>query len=280
LSAEVFSGEEMRTMLDRGEVGAVVVLLEGLAAQRPGDPLSVLAARVAAALYGRMASGDGPLETSLDVDLGPDSGSAAVAAAERRREIGQTRDLAADARDEAAEGRDERAAIRAAQAVESARTAEATAARMSELLRLAELRDDRAAERTPEQQRHADEEDRASNRVDRAALRAFLLALRVDRAAERQARHADAQNRFAARRDRLAARADREVAQDDRDQTLIEVEALADQLRWTRENIIGIIEIIERAEALHLTDLKIDPDPTLLDELQAIAREAEQYRAR
>ncbi|MBO2452520.1 hypothetical protein J4573_35890 [Actinomadura barringtoniae] len=260
-------------MLSRDEVGAVVVLLEGLAAQHPDDPLSAVAVRVAEALHGRV---EDEADTGLDPehDQGPRRDSDAVAEAGRRRKVGRSRDMAAEARDDAAEGRDERAAVRAAQAVESAQVAEASAERMLELLRLAELRDDRAAgqpidRRTPEQQR-SDEEDRASNRVDRAALRAFLLTLRVDREAEGRARHADAQNRFAARRDRTAARVDREAAEDDREQALVDIEELAERLNWTRQNIISIIKIIERAERLDLTKT----DPAALGELEAIARKA------
>ncbi|MFC4913762.1 hypothetical protein [Actinomadura gamaensis] len=273
--------------MDRGEVGAVVVLLEGLAAQHPDDPLSVLAVRVAAALRGRAAAGeaeappDAGLSPDRDQVLGRDFG--AVAAAERRREVGQVRDLAAEGRDAAAEDRDARAAVRAARAVESALTAEATAARMSDLLRLAELRDDRAAEqsverRTSKEQRRTAEEDRASNRVDRAALRAFLLTLQVDRLNERHARRSNAQNRFAAGRDRAAAKTDRQVSEGDRDQTLIDVEELAQRLHWTRQNIINIINLIERAEHLNLSAQKIEADPVVLGELEAIAREASQYR--
>ncbi|MBO2451631.1 hypothetical protein J4573_31390 [Actinomadura barringtoniae] len=271
-------------MLDRGEVGAVVVLLEGMAAQHPDEPLSVLAVRVAAALHARITAGEAgtPPAPGLDAEVRPGPRTAQVTAAEERREAGQKRDLHADARDDAAEIRDEQAAARAARAVESARTAEAGAARISELFRLAELRDDVAArqplgQRTPEQQQRADEEDRASNRVDRAALRAFLLSLQVDRATERHTRHADAQNRFASRRDRTAAHADRKAAEGDRDQTLIDVEALAERLHWTRQNIINLMRIIERAEHLGLIDLDVDTDPVALAELEAAAHEAAQH---
>ncbi|MCP2341523.1 hypothetical protein [Actinomadura rupiterrae] len=264
-------------MLERGEISAVVALLEGLAAQHPDAALSTVAARAAATLQERLAAGETATPGSRpepDLDHDPNAGpdAVAVAAAERRRRAGQARDLAAQARDDAAEERDRWASARAARAVASACSARADAERMAELLRLAELRDDRAAQqpagqRTPQQQR-SDEADRASNRVDRAALRGFLLALQADQEADRSERHANARNRFAAGRDRAAARSDRQAARHDRDQTLIDVEHLAARYGSTRQHIIELIAIIEQG-------LRPEgADPVASAELDAAAREA------
>ena len=201
-------------MLSQDEAAALAAILEELAARHRADPLAAQALQAVALLRQRPA---------VPPPYGERPGSAA---ADSRRDVGDTRDQAAGRRDDQAaqrdldaRERDRRSAERGRQADDADDLAAAAEQQVRDLLWEAGLR---VAAAQPGMFHGLSEEDRQ-------AVRDVLSQARADRQASSHRRRADDQDRQASENDRDQAQVDRQhAARDrrasraDRDQAVIE----------------------------------------------------------
>lgn len=227
-------------MLDQDEAVTLAALLEELAARHRPGPLSAPALRAAALLRQRAAARRGQA-------IRPGAGGPAARreAGDIRDDDADNRDAQAEHRDRSADERDDRAKERDRQADDADQQARASERHLGDLLWVAQMRDNAAAEhaaaplsarddamrRQWQLDREMAEANRARNQEDRQAIQEMLSQAGAARQAARHGRYAEGQDRLASHRDRDAARADRraaardrQAARADRDQAVVESE--------------------------------------------------------